>query len=216
MNAPIPDSRLVALWRRPAKRGAQTPLVVLLHGLGADETDLIDLARSLPPSFAYVSLRAPYVHPEGGFHWFEDRGVGRPIAASVRSSVALVRAWLDGPPAAHYQRDRTFVLGFSAGMMMAAALVLDEPSRFAGAALLSGAIAFDSGIVASKGRLLGVPVFYAHGTADAVVPAELVTRTARYLRDGSGALLTEHLYAHGHAITARETADIRTWMDGLA
>jgi phospholipase/carboxylesterase len=216
MNAPMPDSSPIALWRRPEKRGAQTPLVVLLHGLGADETDLIDLARALPPSFAYVSFRAPYAHPEGGFHWFEDRGLGRPIAASVRSSVALVRACLDGPQAAPYRRDRTFVLGFSAGMMMAAALVLDEPSRFAGAVLLSGAIAFDAGIDAAKGRLLGVPVFYAHGTADTVVPAELVTRTARYLRDGSGALLTEYAYAHGHAITTRETADIRAWLDGLA
>ena len=203
------------MWRRPAKAGPETPLVVLLHGLGADETDVIDLARSLPPAFAYVSLRAPYAHEEGGYHWFEDRGVGKPIAASVRSSVTYVRTWLDGTDAGKYDPKHRYVLGFSAGMMMAAALVLHDPAGFAGAVLLSGAIAFDAGIDTAKQRLTGVPVFYAHGALDDVVPAELVKRTQRYLRDGSGATLTEQTYPHGHAITKREIADIRAWFDSL-
>jgi phospholipase/carboxylesterase len=205
----------VAVWRRPAKAGPETPLVVMLHGLGADETDLIDLARSLPPASAHVSLRAPYAHVEGGFHWFEDRGVGKPIAASVRSSVAFVRSWLDGGEPMKYRRERTYLLGFSAGMMMAAALVLHDPARFAGAALLSGAIAFDAGIDTTRRRLHGVPVFYAHGAADDVVPPELVKRTQGYLRNASGAVLTEHAYPHAHAIAGREIADVRAWFDSL-
>ena len=205
----------VALWRRPAKTGPGTPLVVLLHGLGADETDLIELARSLPPAYAYVSLRAPYAHAEGGFHWFEDRGVGKPVAASVRAAVAFVRAWLDGREPAKYNRERTYVLGFSAGMMMAAALVLHEPARFTGAVLLSGAIAFDAGIDTSQQRLHGVPIFYARGTTDTVVPPELVKRTQRYLRESSGAVLTERVYPRGHAIASREIADIRLWFEEL-
>ena len=72
--------------------------------------------------------------------------MGRPIAASVSvvgRCGARVARWSER---GEYNRDRTFVLGFSAGMMMAAALVLDDPARFAGAVLLSGAIAFDAGI----------------------------------------------------------------------
>ena len=42
----------IVVWRRPAKRGPATPLVVLLHGRGADEHDLIDLAGELPRSYA--------------------------------------------------------------------------------------------------------------------------------------------------------------------
>lgn len=189
--------------------------MILLHGLGADETDLIDLAFSLPPAYAYASLRAPYAHAEGGFHWFEDRGVGKPVAASVRSSIAFVRTWLDGSELARYDRERTYLLGFSAGMMMAAALVLHEPARFAGAVLLSGAIAFDAGIDTSKERLHGIPIFYGHGTADRIVPRELVARTERYLREAGGALLTERAYPHGHAIASREIADVRAWFDAL-
>jgi phospholipase/carboxylesterase len=81
--------------------------------------------------------------------------------------------------------------------------------------LLSGAIAFDAGIDTSKQRLRGVPIFYAHGTSDTVVPPELVARTQRYLRDAGGALLTERAYPHGHAIAGREIADVRAWFDAL-
>ena len=205
----------IVLWRRPAKRGPETPLVVLLHGRGADEADLIDLAASLPSSFAYASVRAPHPTDEGGYTWFQDRGVGRPIAASVKSSIGMLRTWLDGPDVAKYNRKRTFVLGFSAGMMMAGALALDDPERFAGCVLLSGAIAFDASVDTSNGRLAGLPVFYGYGESDVVVPRELVARSDRYLRDGSGAVLTDRGYPHGHSIGNREIADIRAWFDSL-
>lgn len=203
------------MWKRPAKRGPETPLVVLLHGLGADEHDLIDLAKSLPPSFAYASVRAPLAHSEGGYTWFADRGVARPVAASLRSSIAWLREWIDGPACAPYNRRRTYLLGFSAGMIVAAALALDDPGRFAGCVLLSGIVAFDAGVNTSTGRLAGVPVFYGYGDEDRVVPVELARRTRSYLEQKSSATLTAREYPHGHAISTRETTEIRDWFDSL-
>lgn len=205
------DLSPVAVWRRPAKRGPFTPLVVLLHGLGADEHDLIDVAKALPPSFAYASVRAPLAHDEGGFTWYRDRGPARPVAASLRASIALLRDWLDGPACAGYDPKRTYLLGFSAGMIMAAALALDDPLRFAGCVFLSGVVAFDAGVDTSPGRLRDMPVFYGYGLDDAIVPRELALRTARYLRDTSGAVVTERSYPHGHSISTRELAEIRDW-----
>ena len=214
--AVVNDSAPVVIWRRPSKRGPETPLVVLLHGLGADENDLIDIASALSPAFAYASVRGPFDVPEeGGYTWFRDRGVARPIAASLRSSIIWLRAWLDGTDVANYNRRRTYVLGFSAGMMMAGALVLDDPERFAGAVLLSGALAFDAGVDTSSGRLNGLPVFLGSGDADTVVPPELAKRGATYLRTASGAVLTERSYPHGHSISKTEIADIRAWLDAL-
>jgi phospholipase/carboxylesterase len=200
------------VWRRPAKRGPETPLVVLLHGLGADEHDLIDIAKSLPPSFAYASVRAPLAHAAGGYTWFTDRGVARPVAASLRSSIAWFRDWIDGPACASYNRERTYLLGFSAGMIMAAALVLDDPERFAGCVLLSGIVAFDAGVSTSPERLRGVPVFYGYGDEDRVVPSELALRTGRYFREKSASDLTERSYPHAHSISSAEIADIRQWL----
>jgi phospholipase/carboxylesterase len=200
----------IAVWRRPAKRGPTTPLVVLLHGRGADEHDLIDLAAELPRGSAYVSLRGPLPLAEGGFRWFEDRGVARPLAASLQSAVDGVRAFIDGPATTGYDRRHTYLLGFSAGTMLAGALILGEPERFAGAALLSGALALDTG-VATPRRLAGMPVFFAHGSEDTQIPRELVAQTARYLRDASGAHLTERTYPCGHSIVRREIDDLAGW-----
>jgi phospholipase/carboxylesterase len=200
------------VWRRPAKSGAGTPLVVLLHGRGADENDLIDVAGVLPREFAYASVRAPVPLEGGGFTWFANRGIARPVAQSVRDSVAMLRGWLDDP-ALEYGARTCYLFGFSAGMMMAGALLFDDPSRFAGAVLLSGALPLDVMPEASPGRLAGVRAFYGRGTLDDVIPAELVASTERYLRERSGALLTVREYPHAHTISKRELEDIAAWFD---
>jgi phospholipase/carboxylesterase len=199
------------VWRRPMRSGPTTPLIVLLHGRGADEHDLADLAPTLAPAAAFASLRAPVALDGGGYTWFRDRGVGRPIAASMRESIDYVRGWLEGPTASAYARDRTYLLGFSAGMMMAGALLLDDPKRFAGAVLLSGAIALDADENATPGRLAGVSIFTAHGTLDDVIPTHLVEQTMRYLTDRSGATLDQRTYPRGHAIAQTERNDIAQW-----
>lgn len=188
---------------------------MLLHGLGADERDLIDIAASLPSSFAYASVRAPFPHAEGGYTWYADRGPARPVAASLRASMAVLRTWIDGPACSSYNRARTYLLGFSAGMIVAAAMALDDPTRFAGCVLLSGIVAFDAGIDTSPGRLRGLPVFYGYGSDDRVVPAELALRTRRYLAERSGACVTERGYPHGHAVSPREIAEICDWFEAL-
>lgn len=186
----------------------------MLHGRGADEHDLIDVAEALPGAFAFASLRAPVAVPGGGYTWYQSgSGPGTPTAESLRASIAGVRAWLDGAETAALDRGRCYLLGFSAGMMMASALLLDDPARFAGAVLLSGAIAFDASVDASPGRLAGKPVFHAHGTRDTVIPADRVARTTRYLREESRAELTERTYPQGHSISERELADVRAWLD---
>ncbi len=200
---------MIAAWRRPRKSGAHTPLVVLLHGRGADEHDLLDLADHLPREFTYASVRGPIAMSDGGFTWFENDGIARPVRASLEASVAAIRAWLDAPQTSHPSQ-RCYVLGFSAGMMMAGALVLAEPRRFAGAILLSGAL-FTGDPNMTAGRLTGVPIFYGSGSADDVIPAELVARTEAYLRESSGAELSARTYPHGHAISHAETVDIATW-----
>lgn len=204
------------LWKHPHKRGAATPLVVLLHGRGADEHDLIDLAASLPPAFAYVSLRGFVPLDEGGYTWFRDRGVARPIPASLRIAVNGIRAWLDGPATAAYARETTFLLGFSAGMMTAGALLLDDPDRFAGTVLLSGAMALEAGFPATLDRLAGKPVFTGHGLLDTMIPEHLVTQTMDYLRERSGAKLTAREYPREHSIARREVDDIAAWLSDHA
>ena len=70
------------------------PLVVLLHGRGSNETDIIGLAAHLPSGPQYAAVRAPLVEG-GGYAWFANRGIGRPVAESLIETMAWVRGWLE-------------------------------------------------------------------------------------------------------------------------
>src|SRR6185312_9039452 len=115
---------LIAQWREPMETsGGKPPLVVLFHGRGSNEHDLLSIADELPPQFAFAAPRGPVAVDFGGYTWFENRGLGRPLGESLRASVDLLQAWLDGPDASRFDADRIVLFGFSAGMLMASALL---------------------------------------------------------------------------------------------
>ncbi len=200
-------------WRKATSvtADARPPLLVLLHGRGADENDLFELAPAIDPRFAIAAVRG-LVEAEGGYTWFESTSPGRPIAESLRASIAWLHTWLDGLQGERTERQRIILLGFSAGMMMAGAMILDRPERFAGAILLSGALALDAGLPASKNRLAHLPIFNAHGSFDRAIPADLVARTQSYLTQTSGAELTTRAYPIAHEISGSEMRDVATWL----
>ena len=94
----------------------------------------------------------------------------------------------------------TFVL-FSGGAAFAGGLVLDDPGRFAGTAILYGTVPFDAGVPVTASRLDGRPVLVAQGDADTVIPRDLLDRTWAYLHDESGAVVTSRRDPGGHGIS---------------
>ena len=212
------DSRMYILppttrWRKAqGSQEKRPPVLVLLHGRGADEHDLFALAPAIDSRIAVVSMRAPLPTDEGGYTWSESRTPGRYIGESLRASVAWFQIWLDSLASGRPQSQDVYLLGFSAGMAMASALLLDQPARYAGAILLSGTLPFDTDLQITKNRLAGVPIFYGHGSFDRVIPADLVTRSAKYLREGSGSRLETRSYPIAHEIGDAEITDINTWL----
>lgn len=184
------------------------PLVVLLHGRGSSEQDIIGLAEHLPPQAAYAAVRAP-IAEGAGYAWFANRGIGRPVAASLRRNMDWFTAWLDTVAPA----GRPVVLvGFSGGAAFAGGLLLDAPERYAAAAILYGTLPFDAGVPVTPGRLTGTPVLVAQGEQDTVIPRELLDRTWAYLTDASGASARAIRYPGGHGITHAALAGIAEWM----
>ena len=184
------------------------PLVVLLHGRGSAETEIIGLAGGLPAGPAYAAVRAP-IAEGGGFAWFANRGIGRPVAGSLRSTLDWFRGWLDDVAPA----GRPVVLvGFSGGAAFAGGLLLDDPSRYAGAAILYGTLPFDAGVPTTPGRLAGVPTFVAQGTQDTVIPRELLDRTWEYLLGESGAPTVARRDPVGHDIGRDALATLAGWL----
>ena len=68
--------------------------MVLLHGRGSHELDVITLAAHRPAGPAYAAVRAP-IAEGGGCAWFANRGIGRPRPESLRSTLDWFTEWLD-------------------------------------------------------------------------------------------------------------------------
>jgi phospholipase/carboxylesterase len=192
-------------------RGAtdpDAPLVVLLHGRGSDEEQIATLAGHLPRRLAYAAVRAP-IAEGGGFAWFANRGIGRPVAESLAETMAWFREWLDAEAG-----ERPVVLvGFSGGAAFAGGLLLADPARWAGVAVLLGTLPFDAGVPVDADRLEDVPVLVVRGAQDRVIPADLLDRTWAYLHEESGAALTAHLDAGGHGLSAAAVTTLSDWLD---
>jgi phospholipase/carboxylesterase len=184
------------------------PLVVLLHGRGSHEREIIALAEHLPTGPAYVAVRAP-ITEGGGFAWFANRGIGRPVADSLRSTMNWFRVWLDEVAAPGRP---VLLVGFSGGAAFAGGLVLDDPSRYAGAAILYGTLPFEAGVSTTPARLAGVPVVVAQGEHDTVIPRELLDRTWNYLLGESGAPTIARRDPVGHGISAEALGTLAGWL----
>jgi phospholipase/carboxylesterase len=203
-------------WRPAGPGSERPPLVVLFHGRGADEQSLLPLAAAFPARFAVALPRGPIALDSGGYTWFENRGLGRPLGPSLRGSVDGMHAWLDELDPVKFDLTRVIAGGFSAGMLFGSAMLLDRPERFAAGILLSGTLPWEiTEIMPAAGRLGGKPVFHAHGDIDEVIPLDLVARSEKYLLEESGAPVEQHRYPIAHEISAQEQADLLAWLEGI-
>lgn len=188
-------------------RGDGTAVVVLLHGRGGTVQDMAAIAAQLPNGPEYVALRAPISEPIG-HSWFQNRGIGRPDSASLGRTIEWFTDWLD---AMTDGRD-VILVGYSGGATFAGALVLDDPARYVGAALVNGLIPFDAGFPANPGRLGGLTIMVANGDADPVVPHELVASTWDYLNGPSAAPTLAYRTPGGHEFPGALLGETGAWI----
>ena len=199
------------LWRRATRAKRRGPLIVILHGNGADESNLFPLGELFADDATVAALRGP-IADGGGYRWYAHHDVGRPSAASLADGMAYVQDWL---AAAAPDANNVWLMGFSGGALMAGALLLHAPQRYAGVAMMHGALPFDAGVPMEPGRLAGAEVFFGYGELDTVMPPPLVERTRAYLRDESSARAEIHGYRAVHDIPAAEQRDLARWYASL-
>jgi phospholipase/carboxylesterase len=195
-------------WGPGAAPDATAPLVVLLHGYGTDEHDLIPLIEQMvPPSVSWASLRGPQQLPFGGAEWFPIETLAAPAASQLAAAAAAIWAWLD----ARGSSRRVVPIGFSQGGVMALELLRERPDRVAAAAVLSG---FAAAPVRPGDAALAdhpAPVFWGRGDQDDVIPAVLVAWTAQWLP--AHARLDAHRYPGvPHGISPAEVADLAAFL----
>ncbi|MGL4339988.1 MAG: alpha/beta hydrolase [Rhodoglobus sp.] len=206
---PVKLDESAILWSAPERERAGRPLLVLLHGYGSHEGDLFSMAPALPLEPVIASLRAP-ISESGGWAWWSraDGPTGDPTAESVDAAASAVIDWIDT-----LNSTAVSLLGFSQGAALALQLLRHAPERFADTVSLSGFVA--AGENPGDARLAEVAprVFWGRGTADGVIPAAAVERTAAWLPRHTVA--TIRIYEGlGHSISTPELGDFGDFLRG--
>jgi len=199
---------LHALTREAA--GEPEGALVLFHGRGADEHDLVPLLDVLDPERRLLGLtpRGPLSLPPGGAHWYVVPRVGYPDTETFHESYRLASEWLDALPV---PLERTVLGGFSQGAVMSFALGLgsDRP-RPAGIVAFSGFVPTVDGW---EPDFAGAPpVAIGHGAYDPIIPVEF-GRRARAALEAAGADVTYRESPLPHAIDPRYAAELAGWVE---
>lgn len=186
------------------------PPLLLLHGTGGDENDLVPLAQKLSPGSALLSPRGD-VSEHGARRFFARLAEGVFDAAEV---TRRTQALADFVAAAtkHYQLDprRLAALGFSNGANVAATILLLRPELLASAVLLRPMVVLEPEKLPD---LSGKRVLVSSGSVDPIVPGDHPRRLAALLRR-AGADVTLQTHAASHGLVPGDFAAARDFLAG--
>ncbi|KJK15886.1 phospholipase [Burkholderiaceae bacterium 16] len=190
--------------------------LLLLHGVGSNETSLAAVATRIDPRVQVVLVQGPLTFAPGQYGFFEvsfQGGAPAINAAQAERSrqqlIALVRALRaqDGALPA-----RTVIAGFSQGGILSASVGLSAPADVAGFAVLSGRILPEiEPHLAPRDALAGLSAFIAHGEFDNKLPVGWAERADQWL-DALGVAHQTRRYPIGHELNADVVADFRQWL----
>jgi len=185
-------------------------VLVLLHGRGADRSDMRPLAAQLPRSWTTVLPNAPHAAaPWGygsGYAWYRYLGGNVPDPESFRTSLAALDELLEAVPAAVGFRPGKLVLGgFSQGGTISLGYALTRPGRITHALNFSGFLPDHPDVAVNHRTAGGVRIFWGHGFSDGNIPFAFAD-SGRALLDAAGAVLEARDYPIGHWIDPLELA----------
>ena len=185
--------------------------LVLLHGTGGDERDMLGLGCAVWPGAAMLSLRGD-VSEGGALRFFRRRAEGVYDMADLARATAKLDAFLVRALAEHGRDPAKAVgIGYSNGANALASLMFRAPRRLGGWALLHPLIPFEPEIAP---EMAGAPVLVTAGERDPIGPAPLTRALTERLRN-AGAAVMEHWHAGEHELRDSEVTALTEWLEGL-
>ncbi len=201
----------LAAYRHRFVRGTDpaAPPLLLLHGTGGNEEDLIPLAARLSPGSALLAPRGDVLE-NGAPRFFRRFAEGVFDLDDVRRRTHALADFVAAAAASlGFDRARLLALGYSNGANIAGTLLLLRPKTLAGALLFRAMVVLDE--AAPAGSLSGRRVLLANGDRDPIVPPDHPARLAGLLHAG-GADVSRHLAPAGHGLGAEDLAAAARWL----
>lgn len=189
----------------PAQR-ADRPTLLLLHGTGGDENDLLALGARLAPGAALLSPRGQ-VSENGMPRFFKRMGEGVWDFEDFKKRTAELATFLQRARAA-YGIARPIAIGFSNGANIAWSLMLHDPEALSGAILMRAMMPFDPRPLPD---LSGLPVLILAGANDPLVPRDQAGLLAAYLGE-AGADVTFEVLPGSHQLTQQDLVLSEGWL----
>jgi predicted esterase len=183
-------------------------VLLMLHGTGGDENDLVPLGRMLRPGAAILSPRGNVLE-HGMPRFFRRLAEGVFDMEDLARRTQELRAFIDGAVAKYgLDRSKLVAVGFSNGANIAASILLRYPGTLPRAVLLSPMIPFEPD---DEPALAGTRVFIGAGRNDPIAPVAQAQQLGELLKKG-GADVTTYFHAGGHTLTNDELAAVQEWI----
>lgn len=205
------------LVRVPTRRADSDamPMVIMIHGRGADMNDLADLAPMFDTRsgarFVFPNAPKPFEAYPGmtfGWTWFEG---WPPVHESVVESREEMLRFVDEITAKYPTPEgKLIIAGFSQGALMSLDSGLRTQKKLAGIIALSGGL-YEHDLLDLKPRA-GLPVLIAHGMQDDVVPVNYARRARAVLED-AGLAVEYHEYPMAHQVAQEEVEDVKAFIE---
>jgi phospholipase/carboxylesterase/glyoxalase family protein len=191
----------------PAETGVDRPALLMLHGTGGNEDDLLPLGRMLAPGAALLSPRGRVLE-NGAPRFFRRLAEGVFDLEDLRVRTVELADFIAAAGQAYGLGRGLIAVGFSNGANIAASILLEGRDLFRAAILIRPMVPFAPD---SAARLPGTPVWIGAGRNDPTVRPGESERLAELLR-AVGAAVTIHWEAAGHSIGAGEVRAAREWL----
>ncbi|WAJ26263.1 alpha/beta hydrolase [Antarcticirhabdus aurantiaca] len=206
MNAAASAGDGLSLVHRFEPGSAARPPILLLHGTGGDEGDLLPLGARVAPGAALLSPRGPVLE-NGMPRFFRRLAEGVFDEADVIARAHQLADFVDGARTT-YGLASPIALGFSNGANIAAAMLMLRPRVLAGAVLIRAMVPLQA---PPEAALDGVPVLILSGMLDPIVPEENAARLARQLSE-RGARVTHEQLPVGHGLSQADLSIAADWL----
>ena len=208
MSAAAQDLEFVHVF----EPGSSDWTLLLLHGTGGDEHDLIGLGRQLAPAAALLSPRGQVLE-QGMPRFFRRLAVGQlDIPDLLTRTDQLARFVADAAAAYGRDPDKLVAIGLSNGANIAASVLLRHPATLRAAGLLRPMLPYEPDRIPD---LTGTDVLIEAGERDPYSPSEQVTRLTEILRTGGAEVTTTVEPGAGHGLTQDDLRRLAAWVTTL-